>query len=239
MHAEDIDTSRTTGRGPAVFREYLKFAQLGAQVDAASTSAASDHFVNVLQRELTERGYTVHTHVGIAGIFVDLAIVDPEDETRYLIGIDVDGESYRTSRSARDRDRTRGGVLGGQGWNMHRVWALEWFRRPTEQLNELIEAIEAAKHGRLKPAGPQLASSVSTIERQIGGPDPLSTAVADAEPVPDRPDEPNDSRGGDDGFSMSDVLGTAIKVGGAVMTAKEGKGLDAAIRVLVGKDGKR
>ena len=237
MHAEDIDTSRTSGRGPTVFREYLKFAQLGAQVDGAKSQAATDHFVEVLRRELAKRGYKVHTHVGIAGIFVDLAVVDPDDDARYLIGIDVDGESYRTSRSARDRDRTRGGVLAGQGWNIHRVWSLEWFRRPTEQMNDLVEAIEAARRGRLELSGPQLASTTSNIPRQVGGPDPLSTAVADAEPVPDRPESQSESDEDGD-FSMSDVLGTAIKVGGAVMTAKEGKGLDAAIRVLVRKNEK-
>ena len=238
MHAEDIDTSRTSGRGPTVFREYLKFAQLGAPVDGAKSGAATDHFVEVLKRELKERDYDVHTHVGIAGVFVDLAVVDPDDDTRYLIGIDVDGDSYRTSRSARDRDRTRSGVLGAQGWSMYRIWSLEWFRRPTEQLNSLIEAIEAARRGRLKPSGPQLASTVSEVSRQVGGPDPLSTAVADAEPVPERQESSGDSDD-DDGFSVTDVLGTAIKVGGAVISAKEGKGLDAAIRVLAGKDGKK
>ena len=232
LRAEDIDTNRATGRGPAVFREYLRFAQNGAEGQRATSGQSKDQFVETLNTLLTDRGYEVESHVGIAGVFVDLAIVDPENEGRYLLGVDVDGQSYKKSRSARDRDRTRMGVLGGQGWEMHRIWSLEWFKRPTEQLNELIDAIEAAKRGRRNASGPQLASTVSTVQRQVGGPDPLSTAVADAEPVPDRQNRADSQDDDDDGFSISDALGTAIKVGGAVMTAKEGKGLDAAIRVL-------
>ena len=240
MKAEDIDTTRATGRGPAAFRAYLKFAQLGGQVEGAKASGARDAFVTILQEQLSERGYEVQTHVGIAGIFVDLAVVDPEDEGRYLLGIDVDGESYRTSRSARDRDRSRMGVLNAQGWNIFRVWILEWFKRPTEQLNELVEAIESVRRGKRLKGGHGLASTVSSVKRQTGGPDPLSTAVSDALPIPDRQKSPgissDDADGDDDGFSMSDMLGTAIKVSGAVISAKEGKGLDAAIRVLVEKD---
>ncbi|MEZ6088578.1 MAG: DUF4011 domain-containing protein [Pirellulaceae bacterium] len=244
MHAEDIDTTRATGRGPAVFREYLKFAQLSDQgIDPLESSddhdpakKSGDHLVRVLRRELIERGYEVESHVGIAGVFVDLAVVDPDNPDRYLLGIDVDGDSYRAARSARDRDRTRMGVLVGQGWSMYRIWSLEFFRRPTEQLNALIEQIEAARSGRTKKSGPRLASTVSSVNRQTGGPDPLSTAVSDMEPVPPRSAREIEADQEDDAFSVSDVLGTAIKVGGAVLTAKEGKGLDAAIRVLTGKN---
>ena len=82
MHTEDIDLSRATGRGPAVFREYLRFAQMGAPTDSTKTSVGHDRFVDVLKRQLTERGYTVQTQVGVAGLFVDLAVVDPDNANR-------------------------------------------------------------------------------------------------------------------------------------------------------------
>ena len=235
MRAEAIDTNRATGKGPAAFREYLRFAQSGAKVDGAGTSASADRLVEILQKQLADKGYEVQTHVGIAGVFVDLAVVDPDNPDRYLLGIDIDGESYRASRSARDRDRTRHAVLGSQGWNMHRIWSLEWFRRPKEKLNELVDAIEDARRGR-KEAG-RSSSKEFQISRQVGGPDPLSMSVADAEPVPDRPSKPEspddtDAGTSGDGSMAKDIFGSLVKAAVAGATAQKGKGLEAAIKSL-------
>ncbi len=114
LHAEDIDLSRATGKGPAVFREYLKFAQMGGSVKGAKGSGSTDRLVEVINKLLTQRGYQVQSHVGIAGLFIDLAVADPASPDKYLLGIDVDGESYRVGRWARDRDRTRQGVSKGR-----------------------------------------------------------------------------------------------------------------------------
>lgn len=103
MRAEDIDLSRATGRGPAVFREYLRFAQQGAPADMAKSTIGHDRFVDVVQRQLTERGYTVQTQVGIAGLFVDLAVVDPDNASQFILGITVDGETFRTAHSSRQK----------------------------------------------------------------------------------------------------------------------------------------
>ncbi|MEP3480020.1 MAG: DUF4011 domain-containing protein [Fuerstiella sp.] len=228
MRAEDIDVNRVSGQGPKVFREYLRFAQSGANVESATSSVAEDRLVQILQQQLLDQGYDVKAHVGIAGVFVDLAVVDPDDPDRYLLGIDIDGESYRSSRSARDRDRTRHAVLGSQGWNMHQIWTIEWFRRPVEQLNELVAAIEKVRKG-LKEQASGLESREFELMRQTGGPDPLSLAVADAEPVPER----TDAEQAEDDVSLSKaVFSSVLKAGAAAVTAREGGRLDAAIKSL-------
>lgn len=177
MHAEDIDLTRATGRGPAVFREYLRYAEKGGEFDAARGGRSSDRFADVVAHQLEERGYSVVKQVGLAGLYVDLAIVDPDNSSRYLMGIIVDGEIWSSARSARDRNRTTDGVLQSQGWLIHHLWSLDWFRRPTEQLNRLIETIEAARNGRSVPKETRLASTVSEIPRQSGTPDPFSTSL--------------------------------------------------------------
>lgn len=228
MRAEDIDVNRVSGRGPKVFREYLRFAQSGAQVESATSSEAADRLVQILQQQLLDKGYDVKAHVGIAGVFVDLAVVDPDDPDRYLLGIDIDGESYRSSRSARDRDRTRHAVLGSQGWNMHQIWTIEWFRRPVEQLNELVAAIEQVRKG-LKNQSSGNRSLDFELVRQTGGPDPLSLAIADAEPVPERTEAQQEK----DNTSLSKaVFSSVLKAGAAAITAREGGRLDAAIKSL-------
>ncbi len=177
MHAEDIDLTRATGRGPAVFREYLRYAEKGGEFDAARGGRSSDRFADVVARQLEERGYSVVKQVGLAGLYVDLAIIDPDNSSRYLTGIIVDGETWSSARSVRDRNRTTDGVLQSQGWLIHHLWSLDWFRRPTEQLNRLIETIELARNSRSVPKEARLASTVSEISRQSGTPDPFSTSL--------------------------------------------------------------
>ena len=144
---EDIDADFAASRkGVFAFRLFLHFARTGRL--SLLESAGRDH-EGVLEAEvaaaLQARGYQVHRNVGIAGLFVDLAIADPERQGRYVLGVECDGASYRAGRSARDRDRIRRAVLEDHGWAMHRLWSADWFQRPGEELERIVAAIEAAK----------------------------------------------------------------------------------------------
>jgi hypothetical protein len=238
MRAEDIDLTRATGRGPAVFREYLRFAEKGGDAESAKAGTSHDRFVEVLTKQLTDRGYGVKANVGIASLYVDLAVVDPNNANRFVLGVIVDGDTWKSARSGRDRFRTTDGVLNGQGWIIHHVWSLEWFKRPTEQLNHLVEAIEAARAGRMKKKDARLASTTSEIPRTPGGPDPLSMAVGSVEAMPPRVDRPASPTAttspseSDGGGLLTDILTKGLEVGAAVLIADKGKGLDAAIDQL-------
>jgi very-short-patch-repair endonuclease len=204
MRAEAIDLNRATGRGPAVFREYLRFAQeftsprsqtdlpASAQAETAQAKSAPnlpaltspDRLTEVLKRELEQRGYQLLTQVGIAGLFVDLAVLDPENLERCIVGIALDGPNYQSARSARDRNRNFDGVLAAQGWVMHRMWSPDWFSKPQLQLNRLVEVIEAAKKGQAPKKSSRLASPVSKIERRPMTTNPLELAVNEPEKLP-------------------------------------------------------
>jgi hypothetical protein len=77
--------------------------------------------------------------------FIDLAVRDPEFPGRYVLAVECDGAAYHSSRSARDRDRLRQGVLEGLGWNFHRIWSTDWFRNPQQEIIRTVAAIEAAR----------------------------------------------------------------------------------------------
>lgn len=188
MNPEDVDLTRATGRGPAVMREYLRFARdraleatttEGKAVQAAADKPIPyyDPIAKILKRELEQRSHQVAMSVGIAGIFVDVAVIDPESPGRYPLGIRIDGPQFGSARSARDRNRTTDGVLGAQGWVLHHVWSPEFFRNPQQELNRILEKIEPAKQGKLQTRGVRLASSRSQIQRRTGGLDPLAAAL--------------------------------------------------------------
>ena len=83
--------------------------------------------------------------MGSVGFFIDLAVVDPEHPGRYLLGIECDGATYHSARSARDRDRLRQEVLEGLGWRIHRIWSTDWFRNPDGELRRAVASIEEAR----------------------------------------------------------------------------------------------
>ncbi|MCP4478886.1 MAG: DUF3320 domain-containing protein, partial [Planctomycetaceae bacterium] len=145
--ADDIDLNRAKSKGVAAFKTFLTYARTGfldVGVVAEDRGFDSEFEVQVAS-SLAALGYDVKSQIGVAGFFVDLAIVDPERPGRYLIGIECDGASYHSSRSARDRDRIRQAVLEDRGWIIHRIWSTDWFLRPDEQLKRVVESIEKAK----------------------------------------------------------------------------------------------
>lgn len=140
---EDIDIERAKGRGTAAFKLFLHYARTG-HLNIQHDESAQDK--SVFQEEvamaLRSRGFNLHTDVGIAGLFVDIAIADPERPGRYVLGIECDGQWYRDSRSARDRDRLREAALRDKGWAMYRIWSSDWFQRPQAELEKLVAVIQ-------------------------------------------------------------------------------------------------
>jgi very-short-patch-repair endonuclease len=146
MRSQDVDLARARGAGPKALKLFLHFAQLGV-LDVAEPSERDygSPFEEQVGRALERHGLNVVPQVGIAGFFVDLAIVDPENPGDYLLGIECDGASYHSARSARDRDRLREAVLRDRGWLLHRIWSTDWFHQPDVELRKALAAIEQAR----------------------------------------------------------------------------------------------
>lgn len=143
---DDIDLSRSKGRGVAALKMFLSFAQTGRLGIAEETGRDPDSvFEEQVAARLTALGHDVKTQIGTAGFFIDLAVADPDKPGRFVLGIECDGAQYHSSRSARDRDRLRQNVLEAHGWVLHRIWSTDWFLRPEEETTRVVKAIEAAK----------------------------------------------------------------------------------------------
>lgn len=156
LRADDIDLGRVSGRGVRSLKTFMQFAETGRLGGVhESVGEEMSPFEEAVRRALSGLGYEVHPQVGVAGFFVDLGVVDPEKPGRYVIGIECDGATYHSSRSARDRDRLRQAVLEDHGWIIHRIWSTDWFQRPNEQLRKVAAAIEQAKIALATPTADQ------------------------------------------------------------------------------------
>jgi very-short-patch-repair endonuclease len=139
--AADLDLDRAKGKGVAAFRNFLAFAATGQLASAAALRPAhTPELLHAARRALEARGHRVEVQVGTAGVFVDLAVADPNRRGHYRLGIEFDGPDYAGTSFARGRDRLRHAALEAQGWTIHRVWSADWLQNPGRQ----IEAIESA-----------------------------------------------------------------------------------------------
>lgn len=150
LTAEDIDLHRTQAQGVRAFKQFLKYADHGIKdLASASGEEADSVFEEEVAMEIKKQGYQVEHQVGSGGFFIDLAIVDPNQPGRYILGIECDGATYHSARWARDRDRLRQQVLEGLGWTIHRIWSTDWFNDPKRELKRVLESTE-----RLRKSAP-------------------------------------------------------------------------------------
>jgi very-short-patch-repair endonuclease/DNA polymerase III delta prime subunit len=143
---DDIDLNRTNARGVVALKHFLAYARTGILQQPYSTGKEPESpFEEVVIKALEQNGIEVEPQVGTAGFFIDIAVKDHENPGRYIMGIECDGATYHSSRSARDRDRLRQEVLEGLGWRLHRIWSTDWYRNPQQELERTLSAIEKAK----------------------------------------------------------------------------------------------
>ncbi len=143
MTPDDITAGPDSPRGAQVLKAYLAYAQTGRLDAGVETSRQADSDFEVFVRErLRAAGYDAVPQVGVAGFFIDLAVRDPRSPATFLLGIECDGASYHSSRSARDRDILRQHVLEGLGWTIYRIWSTDWFRDPEGQTKKLLLFIQ-------------------------------------------------------------------------------------------------
>ncbi|UOQ73462.1 DUF3320 domain-containing protein [Hymenobacter cellulosilyticus] len=181
LTADDLDLTRTQARGVAALKSFLHFAQHGILNQNQETGRAPESpFEEAVHRALTARGYTVQPQVGSQGFYIDLAVVDPAQPGRYVLGIECDGAMYHSARSARDRDRLRQQVLENVGWKLHRIWSTDWFRDPLRETERTVQAIEAARRLAVpdeaeesEMLGSEAAEGIAR-EEVPGGPAPLA-----------------------------------------------------------------
>lgn len=161
FNAEDLDLRRTNARGVQALQTFLKYAASGIlEVPRPSGGEADSPFEEAVAARLKERGHSVDHQIGSSGFFVDLGIIDPERPGRYLLGIECDGATYHSARSARDRDRLRQQVLEGLGWTIHRIWSTDWFHHPEREMEKVEGAIrQAMRDGSFSKHAPKRPKS--------------------------------------------------------------------------------
>jgi very-short-patch-repair endonuclease len=143
MRPSDIRADEKSPRGVRALRDYLDYASSGRLETGTSTSKRPDSDFEIAVGGLLEAaGYEVEPQVGVAHYFIDMAVRNPRSG-EFVLGIECDGATYHSAKSARDRDRTREEALRALGWKLYRIWSTDWFADPRREFAKLDQHLRS------------------------------------------------------------------------------------------------
>lgn len=148
IHAGDISLERAKSTGARLFKEYLDYAETGI-LKSPEEVVESEFFDDPLLFEkdicqfLDEKSIGYDVQLGASSLRIDIAVKHPQLNS-YILAIECDGDSYRSSKNARDRDRLRKEVLERMGWRHYRIWSTQWIKNKESEKERLFEAIRSA-----------------------------------------------------------------------------------------------
>lgn len=143
MTAADIRAEEGQNQGAYLLKKWLEYSASGILDSGSVTMREADSdFEEHVSRQITSIGCEVIPQVGVAGYFIDIGIKHPNWPHGFIMGVECDGATYHSSKSARDRDRLRQEVLEGLGWHLHRIWSTDWFENPAREAERVRLAIE-------------------------------------------------------------------------------------------------
>lgn len=148
IRSSELSRVNSQNQGAMSLKNYIEYAEREGSLPPDSvrlTEGETNDFEDSIREVLVDRGYSVDVQVGAGNFRIDLAVRDPKDLSRFLIGIECDGAKYHSSRVARDRDLLRQEILQGMGWKFHRVWSTEWFHNRDMAIKLMLDSIERAE----------------------------------------------------------------------------------------------
>lgn len=95
-----------------------------------------DEFVDAVAEVLTQRGHEVMKNIGSSESKIDLALLHPTTK-EFVLGIECDGKTYRSIPSVRERDIHRKRFLESRGWEMTRIWSIDWWKDPSLVIDKI------------------------------------------------------------------------------------------------------
>jgi very-short-patch-repair endonuclease len=167
MNGSSIRADENSNAGVYMLKRWLDYSATGILHAGISTNKPTDSdFEDHVIKQIRAMGCEAIPQVGVAGYFIDIGIKHPAWPHGFIMGVECDGATYHSSKSARDRDRLRQEVLERLGWHLHRIWSTDWFNDPRRQAERLRAAITARIDELIGQCQPRsLSQNAGTRER--------------------------------------------------------------------------
>jgi very-short-patch-repair endonuclease len=137
VHSADIHAERTNSVGVKHLKALMEYTEKG-YLEGAEQKCESCEVAGVKKLVcdcLKANGYEFELDYGMSSYPVDIAVRDPKNPDRFILGIECDGSRYAAQATVRDRDVLRPSVLSNLGWKTFRTWSVDWAldRRHSEE----------------------------------------------------------------------------------------------------------
>lgn len=151
----DFDPS-SSNEGATLLKRWLEFSATKRLGEVAHHHHRAGHPDSPFEEHVIEAvrslGYEAVPQVGVSSYFIDIGVKHSRYRFGYICGVECDGATYHSAKSARDRDRLREEVLGRLGWNLYRIWSTDWFRDPLGCRDALKRYLDSTLKALLKEA---------------------------------------------------------------------------------------
>jgi hypothetical protein len=126
-------------------KAFLQFAEKGnlsVRPEDVQENFNKQHLSASISKKLKEKGLNVTCNIGTSNFKVDIGIVHPDKPQQYILGIVVDGHYYYNTHTANDREMIMPSMLKALGWNIHRIWTIDWLENSDKIIDTIIEKVK-------------------------------------------------------------------------------------------------
>lgn len=151
MRSDQLDLNRTKAEGVAALRKFLEYAEgrtMALEETEVQKKQANHGITDTICSALKEAGYEADLSVGRSEYRIDIGVVDPDHPDQYILGIMLDGSSYGAAKTTRDREIAQISVLSGLGWNILRVWCMDWWDNSDKELKRILKKLKDIRSGK-------------------------------------------------------------------------------------------
>lgn len=151
LKPDQINLSRTSSEGVASLKAFLEYASGKELLIDKYTSKQycrdREGIINAICKALKSEGFDTDVSVGHSKYRIDIGVIDPNDTEKYILGILLDGDCYEEAKTTRDREIAQINVLDGLGWNIMRVWSMDWWDNRQKEVNRIISGVKDLYNG--------------------------------------------------------------------------------------------
>ena len=141
MTSSMIDLSKTTSKGVAGFKAFLEFAEKGRTTLAVKSEQVKGGkgIGKFIAKEIESFGYECRTGVGASAFKIDVAVVDPKNKHKFILGIVCDATD---EFSVKDRNVLQIQSLKRANWNVMRINCVSYFNNPKREIKRVKDMLD-------------------------------------------------------------------------------------------------
>jgi hypothetical protein len=159
IEPEELNVEDAKYDGPRLLKRYLQYARAASGgLDEMALDLLSKlktvpqptgpvpglglttlNYVSKLKQMLEARGLSVEENKAEERFALDLMVVDAQGN--YVLGIECEGRNYFLGRSAKEREVYRPALLKRRGWQLHRVWARNFFLDAHAEVERIVAKV--------------------------------------------------------------------------------------------------